>query len=229
MTGNSYGGAVRSWARVTLGPLEFQIMRVLWSGIECNVRDLVRRLPYPRAYTTVMTTADRLFFKGLVQRNMVGRCFVYSARLGEQDLEQMLDKDLVSKLLARPQTSRMTIVLSLVETLKQRDPLLCRKLKAALADANQRRGVVKISISSYPPGAEIRIDGRFVGSTPAKLPVNTGQHLVTMTLPSYETWSRSLTARDNTVLKARLVKKSARRNPQRREGLGSAASRQSDQ
>ena len=46
--------------RLILGPLETEAMGVLWMHGECKVREVVRRLGRQIAYTTVMTTLDRL-------------------------------------------------------------------------------------------------------------------------------------------------------------------------
>ena len=37
---------------------------------------------------------------------------------------------------------------------------------------------VKCNFSSTPPGAEITLDGKYVGSTPSEIPVSTGTHVV---------------------------------------------------
>ena len=53
-----------------LGPLETEIMEVVWELDEVTVRDVHRRLNSHReiAYTTVMTTLGRLTDKGLLRR-----------------------------------------------------------------------------------------------------------------------------------------------------------------
>jgi len=53
-----------------LGPLEAEIMDVVWDSSEVTVRDVHRNLneKRPIAYTTVMTTLGRLTDKGLVRR-----------------------------------------------------------------------------------------------------------------------------------------------------------------
>jgi predicted transcriptional regulator len=53
-----------------LGPLESEIMDVVWDQTEVTVRDVHESLTAARpiAYTTVMTTLGRLAEKGLVQR-----------------------------------------------------------------------------------------------------------------------------------------------------------------
>ncbi len=52
---------------------------------------------------------------------------------------------------------------------------------------------VKCSFQSTPPGAEITIDGRFVGSTPSVVGVSAGAHVVLVTLPGFAQWKRDLT------------------------------------
>ena len=54
-----------------LGPLEAEIMEVVWVQGEVTVRDVHRALEASRpiAYTTVMTTLGRLADKGLLRRH----------------------------------------------------------------------------------------------------------------------------------------------------------------
>ncbi len=54
-----------------LGPLEQDVMDVMWELDEATVRDVHDRLADRRqlAYTTVMTTMTRLASKGLLRRN----------------------------------------------------------------------------------------------------------------------------------------------------------------
>ena len=60
-----------------LGPLESDVLQVLWSKGESSVRDVLEQLDRPLAYTTVMTTLDRLFKKGLLDRYKAERSFRY--------------------------------------------------------------------------------------------------------------------------------------------------------
>jgi predicted transcriptional regulator len=65
-----------------LGPLEAEVMRVLWqAGEPLTVRGLLGELNSSRrpqlAYTTVMTVMNRLTEKGALRRERRGRGFVY--------------------------------------------------------------------------------------------------------------------------------------------------------
>ena len=52
---------------------------------------------------------------------------------------------------------------------------------------------VKCSFSSTPPGAEITIDWRYVGSTPSEIGLSTGTHIVVISAPGFAEWKRELT------------------------------------
>ncbi len=51
----------------------------------------------------------------------------------------------------------------------------------------------QLDITSTPPGAEISIDGNFVGDTPSSnLNVAPGEHVVILKKSGYKTWERKL-------------------------------------
>jgi hypothetical protein len=52
---------------------------------------------------------------------------------------------------------------------------------------------VKCHFSSIPPGAEINVDGKYVGSTPSEIPLGTGTHVVVISTPGFAQWKRELT------------------------------------
>ncbi len=65
-----------------------------------------------------------------------------------------------------------------------------------------------ISVKSTPEGAEISVDGKFVGSTPSSLSLKAGEYTVTITKPGYVTWERKmvLSAGGNITVDATLEK-----------------------
>jgi predicted transcriptional regulator len=71
-----------------LGHLETTVMEILWQHGASNVRDVSQRLARPLAYTTVMTTLDRLFKKGLLDRQKQDRAFIYVPRYSRRQWEQ---------------------------------------------------------------------------------------------------------------------------------------------
>jgi predicted transcriptional regulator len=67
------------------GELQTQVMSALWRLERATVEDVRRALP-PRhrgAYTTVQTTLQRLYERGLLSRTKEGHAFVYSPTLSE--------------------------------------------------------------------------------------------------------------------------------------------------
>ncbi len=70
----------------------------------------------------------------------------------------------------------------------------------ASANVAASRQKVKCSFSSTPPGAEITLDGRFVGSTPSTLGVGLGTHVVVLFMPGFAQWKRELTVSDDSEL-----------------------------
>ena len=63
----------RDFLERSLGSLEREVMALVWDRGEITVRDGCDRLGSTIAYTTVMTTMDRLFRKGLLTRRKAGR------------------------------------------------------------------------------------------------------------------------------------------------------------
>jgi hypothetical protein len=51
---------------------------------------------------------------------------------------------------------------------------------------------VLMEISSTPPGADIELDGSFVGSTPSSVSVFPGEHTVKLTKSGYSPWERKI-------------------------------------
>ncbi len=159
-----------------------------------------------------MTTADRLYFKGLLKRERVGQSFLYSPRLSMRDLEEMLDNELLQKLLGRPEGSRNSIVLSLVDAVKQEHPDLYGKLKAGIiGNENAGHRGTTLNISSCPAGADIEVDGAFVGNTPSSVLIPPGEHSIKMSKRGYGGWHRDLTARRGVITIAARLQRSGNR------------------
>ena len=69
------------------GPLEWRVLEALWDHSHpASVRDLQYAFP-EMAYTTLMTTLDRLHRKGVLDRTKVGRAFFYQPCLTRPQFE----------------------------------------------------------------------------------------------------------------------------------------------
>ena len=80
-------------------------------------------------------------------------------------------------------------ILSEDEAPKGNEPGLAPQVQQAAA-AN----VTKLSIASTPAGADIEVDGSFVGNTPSTIEVTPGDHTVSVSKSGYKSWERKLKA-----------------------------------
>jgi predicted transcriptional regulator len=111
-----------------LGPLERQLLEEVWSRGSATVRELIDDGKITQAYTTVMTTLDRLYKKQLLDRVAEGRAFRYSARQTPDELRRVAAVDGIRQLLGSGNPS--TLPLSyLVEALSAHDAQLLDELQ----------------------------------------------------------------------------------------------------
>lgn len=72
----------------------------------------------------------------------------------------------------------------------------------------------ELTLSSMPAGADISIDGNFVGNTPSSLNVIAGDHSISIQLAGYQSWDRKIhTSGGKINLAATLMKANAREQP----------------
>jgi predicted transcriptional regulator len=117
-----------------LGVLEREVMAVVWKADEIRVREACARLGSSVAYTTVMTTMDRLFKKRLLTRRKVGRAFVYSATATRDEMEGAVATELVQSLLQRHGGEALPILSSLVDAVSDRDRALLDDLERLIRE-----------------------------------------------------------------------------------------------
>ena len=110
-----------------LGKLESELMELIWQRGEASVRDLHLELAPRLAYTTVMTTLDRLFKKGILNRRMVNRAFYYSARTSREDYQHQLTQHLLGIAIDEARSERV-VLSSLVDYVSESDLKLLDEL-----------------------------------------------------------------------------------------------------
>lgn len=104
------------------GKLELRVLEALWErGSDSSVRDVHVDFP-SAAYTTVMTTLDRLHRKGVLERRKSGRAFVYRPRFTRHALETAAAEQVLAGLL-KGQSAR-PVLSFLVEAVSEDDRLL---------------------------------------------------------------------------------------------------------
>ena len=123
-----------------LGHLEMEVMQLLWLSGESSVRDVVKKLYRPLAYTTVMTTLDRLYKKGMLHRQKTERAFVYTPRMSRAEFESKWAAELVATFLAETQHSSAPLVSYLVEAVGQMDGALLDELEEKIRRKRKEPG-----------------------------------------------------------------------------------------
>jgi predicted transcriptional regulator len=115
--------------RLEFGPLELKVLDVLWQRKRAvTVRSMQPSFPQ-LAYTTLMTTLDRLYRKGVLRRFRLGRAFVYLPRCSRDELFGQMVSGQVTELLAAGGDS--TVLLStLVGAVRDADAELLDELEA---------------------------------------------------------------------------------------------------
>jgi len=109
----------------------------LWSRGNATVRELVETSFHDLAYTTVMTTLDRLYKKGLLARSEEGRAFRYVTRFTREQMQQDVASQAFRHLLDANPVSSLPLSL-LVEILSERDAKLLDDLGRLVEDKRRQ-------------------------------------------------------------------------------------------
>lgn len=121
-----------------LGFLENAVMEIVWSSGDASVREVTEKLARPLAYTTVMTTLDRLYKKGLLVRRKFERAFVYSPRLSREAWQRECAGEMVSGFLAAQSSD--ALISCLVETVGDLDQALLDQLERKVREKRLELG-----------------------------------------------------------------------------------------
>jgi predicted transcriptional regulator len=118
-----------SSSSLELGPLEMAVMEILWAHGETNVREVAERLGRPLAYTTVMTTMDRLYKKHFLVRRKFDRAFRYAVCLSRAEWESKRAGNWVAAFLSNAEPSGEMLISCLVDAVGQKDVALLDELE----------------------------------------------------------------------------------------------------
>ena len=103
------------------GALEIRVLEALWAADGAqSVRDLQPQFS-SIAYTTLMTTLDRLHRKGVLSREKAGRAFVYRTRATRADLVAELAGDALGAAFGGRADELRPILSFFVETVSRED------------------------------------------------------------------------------------------------------------
>jgi predicted transcriptional regulator len=115
-------------ASMALGKLERQVLDEAWQRREVSVRDIFLAFEERIAYTTLMTTLDRLFRKKILSRRKDGRAFVYSPAVSLEEFEHGIREDVIDGLLGRGAEGVQPVLACIVDTVSERDRELLDEL-----------------------------------------------------------------------------------------------------
>ena len=119
------------------GALELRVMDAVWRrGGEVAVKELQPEFP-GSAYTTLMTTMDRLHRKGVLERRKVGRAFAYRPVTSRQDLESSMVTRALQPLLAGE--GAQPILSFFVEEVSRQDDRLLDELERLVREKRRRQ------------------------------------------------------------------------------------------
>ena len=115
-----------------LGPLEQRLLGEVWARSNATVRELIDYAQLDMACTTVMTTLDRLYKKGLLRRTEENRAFRYFPLVSKEELQRQAAGQALQQLLA---SGPAPLPLSyLVEAVTDHDQQLLDELQKLVED-----------------------------------------------------------------------------------------------
>ena len=118
-----------------LGHREREVLAVLRVLGSATVQEVAEHLDCGLAYTTVMTTLDRLFRKGLLRRIKRKRAFLYTAIVSVQDIEERRATQLVRHFFSESDARREMLISCLVEAVHEYDAELLDQLESRIRAA----------------------------------------------------------------------------------------------
>lgn len=110
-------------------------MEEIWKRGESNVRDMHAAFGERAAYTTLMTTLDRLYKKGLLERRKEGRAFLYYPRVSREEFEQSMAQDMIDGLLGH---KAEPVLACIVEAVGERDRSLLDELDRLIKEKRRQ-------------------------------------------------------------------------------------------
>ncbi len=122
-------------ARV-LGELETQIMELLWTEAPLSVRAACERLRGGHAYTTIMTTMDRLHKKRLLRRTKDGNAFIYEPAMDRAEYQKRVVEAALTPLLEQ---GAAPVLAAFVEVAADLDHDNLAALEKLIADHKRRK------------------------------------------------------------------------------------------
>jgi predicted transcriptional regulator len=129
---------VRTFSKATrvLGDLETRVMELLWEEHPLSVRAAWERLRGDQAYTTIMTTMDRLHKKRLLRRKKDGNAFIYEPAMDRAEYQKRVVEAALTPLLEQ---GAAPVLAAFVEVAADIDSTNLEKLERLIASHKRRK------------------------------------------------------------------------------------------
>ena len=124
-----------------LGKREREVLEIVWADGSGTVQQVSRRLPISLAYTTVMTTLDRLFKKGLLHRVKHDRAFLYSPAVSPVEVDSMRARALLHRFFENKVSNADVLLSCLVDAIGQYDDEMLQRLEDKIRTAKSQMEV----------------------------------------------------------------------------------------
>ena len=128
----------REVAHQALGKLEREVLEQIWLREEVSVRDVYLAFGESIAYTTLMTTLDRLFKKQLLTRRRERRAFLYAPAVSRQEFDQGIREDVIEGLLGKGADAVQPVLACIVDTVSEHDRELLDELDRLVQEKRRK-------------------------------------------------------------------------------------------
>ncbi|MBI5560622.1 MAG: BlaI/MecI/CopY family transcriptional regulator [Deltaproteobacteria bacterium] len=122
-----------------LGPLEEEVMNVLWKRNDASGKDVLSEIKRHRdiAYTTVLTVLERLTIKGLVEKRREDGNYTFSPVYSREEFSRTVSKEVLKGVI---DLSASNTLASFVDILANKDPLSLEKLSSLIESKKRELG-----------------------------------------------------------------------------------------
>lgn len=115
------------------GPLEAKIMDILWNDVEMTIKDVQQILDREKVtnFNTVMTVMNRLVEKGILQKRVEGRSFLFRPVLSREEFLNAQSKEMTTELMGE---FGNVVVSHMLDALEDVDDDLVAKLEQKIKE-----------------------------------------------------------------------------------------------
>ena len=114
------------------------MLGLLWQMHSGSVGEVVQAMNSSLAYTTVMTTLDRLYKKGLLLRDKRDRAFIYRPAVTSEQMETGRATSLIQRFFGDSNANQDVLVSCLIEAVDGYDADLLDRLEEKIRLARER-------------------------------------------------------------------------------------------